>query len=106
MNKINGRNRLRKSIPSLAFTLMTSCALNVFAGGSNFDVAVSVILDTSVNLTNFAAVGDGVTLNTDAFERAITALAAKGGGELVVPRGFWLTGPIRLKSNINLHLAR
>jgi polygalacturonase len=59
-----------------------------------------------VNLTNFDAVGDGVTLNTDAFEKAIAALSAQGGGELMVPPGYWLTGPIRLRSNINLHLER
>src|SRR5690606_18887362 len=28
----------------------------------------------------------------------------KGGGRVTVPRGMWLTGPIALKSNINLHL--
>jgi polygalacturonase len=106
MKKINNPDRLRKQISSLAITLMTSYALNVSAGGSHFDVATPTIPDTSVNLTNFAAVGDGVTLNTDAFEKALAALSAKGGGELVVPPGFWLTGPIQLKSNINLHLER
>ncbi|HXT11906.1 MAG TPA: glycoside hydrolase family 28 protein [Candidatus Angelobacter sp.] len=59
-----------------------------------------------MNLTNFNASGDGVTLNTDAFARAVAALAEEGGGELVVPPGIWLTGPIHLRSNINLHLER
>lgn len=58
----------------------------------------------SVQLTAFQAVGDGVTLNTAAFAHAIQALSDSGGGRLVVPAGVWLTGPIELKSNINLHL--
>jgi polygalacturonase len=58
------------------------------------------------DLRQTGAVGDGVTLNTAAFEKAIAALAEKGGGELTVPPGIWLTGPIKLRSNINLHLER
>ncbi|WP_018479490.1 glycoside hydrolase family 28 protein [Pontibacter roseus] len=58
----------------------------------------------SVSITDFGAVGDGLTKNTAAFEKAIADVAAKGGGKVVVPRGMWLTGPIVLKSNINLHV--
>ena len=56
-----------------------------------------------VSITEFGAVGDGLTKNTQAFEKAIAAAAAKGGGTVVIPRGLWLTGPIVLRSNINLH---
>jgi polygalacturonase len=56
-----------------------------------------------VSITDFGAVGDGLTKNTRAFEQAIAAAAAKGGGTVVIPRGLWLTGPIVLRSNINLH---
>lgn len=59
----------------------------------------------AVSLANFGT-GDGAALNTAAFEKAITALSEKGGGTLVVPAGIWLTGPIRLRSKINLHLER
>ena len=59
---------------------------------------------TAVCITEFGGVGDGVTLNGDAFAKAIGHLSDKGGGHLNVPRGFWLTGPITLKSNIDLHL--
>jgi DNA sulfur modification protein DndE len=62
--------------------------------------------DTMLNLTNFDALGDGVTLNSEAFARAIAELAEKGGGTLTVPPGIWLTGPIKLRSNINLRLER
>ena len=60
--------------------------------------------DFSVSLKDFGAKGDGIALNTEAFAKAIDALSSKGGGKLVVPAGVWHTGPIVLKSNINLHL--
>lgn len=65
-----------------------------------------VIPDTTVQLTDFGAVPDGTTLCTGAFEAALEALSAKGGGRLVVPEGTWLTGPIRMRSNTDLHLAK
>ncbi len=65
-----------------------------------------VIPDYTVNLKDFGAVGDGLTLNTDAFAKAIKALDNKGGGHLVVPEGVWLTGLISLKDNIDLHLEK
>lgn len=60
------------------------------------------------NLTDFGGVGDGVTLNTEAFERAIFAiskLGKKGGGQLNVPPGRWLTAPFNLTSHMTLFLA-
>ena len=59
---------------------------------------------TRASLADFGAVPDGETLNTAAFVRALDTLAAKGGGTLVVPPGIWLTGPIAMRSRINLHL--
>ena len=56
------------------------------------------------NITQFGAVGDGHFLNTEAISRTIQACAQAGGGTVEVPPGLWLTGPIELKSNINLHL--
>ena len=64
------------------------------------------IPDYTVNLKDFGAVADGQTLNTQAFEKAISALDKKGGGRLVVPEGLWLTGPISLKNCIDLHLEK
>lgn len=57
-----------------------------------------------VLLTDFGGVGDGVALNTEAFAKAIDALSQCGGGRLVVPTGVWLTGPITLRDNIELHV--
>jgi len=60
--------------------------------------------DYTVSITDFGAVGDGQTLNTSAITKAINNVVAKGGGKVIIPRGLWLTGPIMLKSNINLYI--
>jgi polygalacturonase len=56
-------------------------------------------------VTKFGAVGDGKTDCTTAFRDAISACHAAGGGRVIVPDGSFLTGAIRLKSGVNLHLA-
>lgn len=65
-----------------------------------------VIPDKTVSIKDFGGVGDGIALNTDAFRKAIDALAKAGGGHLVVPAGIWLTGPLVLKDRTDLHLER
>src|SRR5947209_1723064 len=57
-------------------------------------------------LTDFGAIGDGNTLNTDAFRKAIAACRKAGGGELIVPAGTFLTGPIELTDKMALVLER
>lgn len=60
--------------------------------------------NNEVSITDFGGIGDGTTLNTEAFANAMEALSQKGGGRLRVPAGVWFTGPIVFRSNINLHL--
>ncbi|XP_051138537.1 probable polygalacturonase [Andrographis paniculata] len=57
------------------------------------------------NLTDFGAVGDGVTVNTKAFEAAIARIRRRGGGQLNVEPGRWLTAPFNLTSHMTLFLA-
>lgn len=64
------------------------------------------IPDRKVSITDFGAVGNGHVLNTEAINKAINSCANAGGGTVIVPPGLWLTGPIELKSNINLHLEQ
>ncbi len=60
----------------------------------------------TVNIVKYGAKSDGVTLNTVSINNAIDACSSKGGGVVLVPAGLWLTGPIVLKSNVNLSLDR
>ncbi|RRT68008.1 hypothetical protein B296_00023225, partial [Ensete ventricosum] len=61
----------------------------------------------SVTITEFGAAGDGVTLNTVAFQNAVfyvRSFADKGGAQLYVPKGRWLTGSFNLTSHLTLFL--
>lgn len=58
------------------------------------------------NIMNYGAIADGLTLNTAAINNAIDACAKQGGGTVLIPAGSFVTGPIIMKSNINLHLNR
>ena len=100
---------------AVLLALTTACTggsadkLDALYEGLPFDmprVALPSIPAREVVLTDFGGVGDGVTLNTDAFAKAIVALSEKGGGRLVVPAGIWLTGPIGLANHIELRVEK
>lgn len=57
------------------------------------------------SITDYGAIQDSATNNAEAIAKAIAACNEAGGGRVVIPEGTWLTGPIHLKSNVNLHLA-
>jgi hypothetical protein len=63
-----------------------------------------------MSVASFGARGDGQTLNTGAFARAVARIerrrGARGGTLLYVPPGVWLTGPFNLTSHMTLFLAR
>ena len=70
------------------------------------EVKAPIFPANQISVAECGGLGDGEHLCTEAFAKAIDALTKKGGGKLVVPRGVWLTGPIVLKSNINLYLEK
>jgi len=75
--------------------------------GLPFDIPKAVtpaIPELEVSLAEYGGIGNGMTLNTQAFAAAMADLSERGGGHLIVPEGIWLTGPIVLKSNIDLHV--
>src|SRR5678815_1370914 len=81
---------------------------------SSFDAGVNAILKRvvpprfparNVAITNYGAVADGKTDCSRAFASAIADCARQGGGRVEVPPGKYLTGPIHLRSNVELFLA-
>lgn len=68
-------------------------------------VVVPKFKKDTFNILKYGAVANGYTLNTNAINKAVTDCNKKGGGVVLIPRGLWLTGPIEIKSNVNLHIA-
>lgn len=109
------KNSIRNIIYFLAIVIvLTSCKENkkVQVETSPFDVADKIIdgiknpefPDSTFNILDFGAVADGETNNSEAIKKAIDSCSKAGGGKVIIPAGQFLTGPIHLKSNINLHL--
>jgi len=59
---------------------------------------------TMYNIKDYGAVGDGVTICTNAINRAITKCSENGGGMVVIPAGTFKSGMILMKTNVELHL--
>ncbi len=64
-----------------------------------------VFPDRDFPIDRFGAVADGRTDATAALRAAIEACHRAGGGRVVVPPGVFLTGPVHLKSNVDLHVS-
>lgn len=60
-------------------------------------------MDT-LDIREYGARGDGHTLNTRSINDALVACSEKGGGVVLIPAGYWVSGPIELQSHVNLHL--
>jgi polygalacturonase len=60
--------------------------------------------DREFPVTDYGAVGDGTADCTAAIRAAIEDCAAHGGGHVTVPEGTYATGPVRLRSGVDLHL--
>lgn len=69
-------------------------------------VQTPVFKGDTFNIIKYGAIADGLTTNTLSINQAIIACNRKGGGTVLIPGGTWLTGPIELKSNVNLYLER
>lgn len=77
--------------------------------GLEFDmprVQEPVIPKNTASILDFGAQSGGQELCTKAFESAIESLSKKGGGKVIVPAGTWLTGPITLRSNIEIYTEK
>lgn len=59
---------------------------------------------TAYKITEFGAIDDGKTLNTEIIQAAIDSISKSGGGKLLFPAGKYLTGSLILKDGVNLVL--
>jgi len=105
---------IRCTIPAVLFSLVliagrslaadAPAAATTPASKDEITAALPVIPDAKFNLTDFGGVGDYKTDNTPAFQKAVAAIAAAGGGHLIVPAGTYKTLPFKLTSKMDLHL--
>jgi unsaturated rhamnogalacturonyl hydrolase len=83
-----------------------SCLFGAAQTQPNFKVASTSFKKDTASIEKFGAIANGHFLNSQAINNAIAFMHKKGGGVVVVPKGQWLSGPIVLKSNVNLHLNK
>ncbi|ROI09032.1 glycoside hydrolase family 28 protein [Chryseobacterium sp. H3056] len=103
---------------ALLFLFGVSCSPKIAAPadlGESFPMAQMLSLEKSIkepvfkdktyNILDFGAVADGKTMATESIRKAIETCSKNGGGKVLVPAGKYLTGPIHLENNVNLHIA-
>ena len=89
--------------------LFFSCTAFYFANAQQSKLPVVKTVSfkkDSFNILKFGAVADGISINTKSINDAIIACHKNGGGVVIVPKGMWVTGPVVLLSNVNLHLQK
>jgi polygalacturonase len=97
-----------KTTCSVLITSLLACALGCAAPDPNRTlpkIPRPQIPKNEFKITDYGAVGDGKTSNTKAFADAIKACQTAKGGKVIVPSGTFLTGPIKLVSNMELYLS-
>ena len=68
-------------------------------------MATGLSAQNSYDILSFGAKGDGVTDDAVAIQKAIDRCSTEGGGVVLLPRNHvFLSGPVELKSNVELHL--
>ena len=85
----------------LAALVVVLCTVR---GAAAAPVARGKVGPALYDVRSYGAVADGKTKATEAVRKAIAAAAAAGGGTILFSGGVYLTGPIRLASNISLHV--
>jgi polygalacturonase len=101
-----------KSVLTSALLIAGVSITNAQSGSGTYSwnnlpkVTEPVFKKDTFKIENFGAKPDGITLNTKAINDAIDACSKKGGGVVLVRQGLWLTGPIVMKSNVNLCVRR
>lgn len=58
------------------------------------------------DIRSYGAVGDGMTINTLAIQKAIDMAHISGGGKVIIPQGVYVSGSLDMKSNVELHIKK
>ncbi len=74
------------------------------AAGISWRQALPRIPHRTFNITRYGAAPNASQPATAAIARALKACGHAGGGTVVIPKGTFISGPIRLHSGTNLHL--
>ncbi|MBO9200614.1 MULTISPECIES: glycoside hydrolase family 28 protein [Niastella] len=102
-------NMIKRSVAvtlMIGITLLSRAQTGTYSWNNLPKVQTPVFKKDTIQITRFGAKPDGITLNTEAINKAIEACSKQGGGVVNIPQGIWLTGPIVLKSNVNLYVSR
>ncbi len=90
-------------------TLLLICsgqsAIKVDAPFPFNDLVIPLFPENDFVITDFGAIQNDKKTGWKSINEAVKQCSKKGGGRVVIPDGNWITGPIHLKSNVNLHLS-
>ena len=95
-----------ESIVELVHPLRHFLKPSAFAGKYQFElptIHTPTFKNDTFDIRKYGAVSGGKQLATDAINQAIKMASSTGGGVVLVPKGTWLSGPLTLMSNVNLH---
>src|SRR5688572_33455526 len=95
---------IKACLPIVVSTMLFVSAMAQFSWDKLPAAQLPVFKKDTFNIKTYGAKGDGTTMNTVSIHKAIDACSKEGGGVVLIPEGLWLTGPVVLKSNVNLHL--
>lgn len=101
-------NAVADQINKQALGLRNFLKMSEFDGKFQYELPVfskPYFKKDTFNIVNYGALPDGKTNNASFINSAIDIAAKRGGGTVLIPKGIWLSGPIVLQSNINLHIA-
>lgn len=93
------------AVPALLPAFGQYATVNIDAPFPMEPIKEFIFSEKDFSIVQYGAVKGGKVCNTDAIAKTIDACSRAGGGRVLVPEGEWLTGPIHLKSNVNLYLA-
>jgi polygalacturonase len=89
---------------SVILFAMMACSLSALAQSKSPIPTLPVFRKDTIRVTQTGAKGDGYALNTVSIQKAIDQQSSQGGGVVLVTPGLFVTGPIVLKTGVNLHI--